>query len=199
MLRRIHLTGVLATLLASVAAIGCAPLLLPDDYSPRSHTVSESAAQGVDGAWLARLGLLLFGLAVLWLVHAVGRRWNLPAAISHATFGVMLIASAVFSHRPWMAAQPVDGTEDLLHSIAATTMGFAFALGILLVMLRRAGTNHARWFDIVVIVASVVIPLAMSLDGEQAGLVQRIMFAIGYVWYAVEAIRMLRPATGSTG
>jgi hypothetical protein len=51
--------AVIVLLLAAMAALALAPLLMPDSYSVLGHSVSESAAQGVDGAWLARLAFLL--------------------------------------------------------------------------------------------------------------------------------------------
>ncbi|HET9901772.1 MAG TPA: hypothetical protein VFR46_12025 [Actinomycetes bacterium] len=58
----------------SAIALGAAPALMPDDYSWIGHTTSESAAQGVSGAWLARLGFLLFGLSAIWLAAQRLRR-----------------------------------------------------------------------------------------------------------------------------
>jgi TRAP-type C4-dicarboxylate transport system permease small subunit len=55
----------IAGLVASALALALAPLLLPTSYSWVAHTTSESAAQGVPGSWLARVGFLVFGAAVL--------------------------------------------------------------------------------------------------------------------------------------
>jgi hypothetical protein len=48
---------------------------MPESYDWIEHTTSESAAQGVEGAWLARLGFLSFGLAVLWLSTGIKQTW----------------------------------------------------------------------------------------------------------------------------
>jgi hypothetical protein len=47
---------------------------MPADYSWVSNTTSESAAQGVQGAWMARLGFVLFGMSVILLVAESRRR-----------------------------------------------------------------------------------------------------------------------------
>jgi hypothetical protein len=107
----------------------------------------------------------------------------------HWAFGALMVTVAAFSHRhPF--GRPSDSTEDLLHSLAATAMGFAFAFGIIAVQVhaRRLG-GHPPWgYDAFAIAASVVIPLTMTLSPGIAGLVQRVMFAISYIWYARQAL-----------
>jgi hypothetical protein len=71
---------VIAALAASAVALALAPLLMPPSYSWLSMTTSESAAQGVGGAWLARLGFVLFGLSGWLLVVVVRHREWGPAA-----------------------------------------------------------------------------------------------------------------------
>ena len=44
-----------------------------------------------------------------------------------------MVATAVFSTRPWVATAAFDPLEDTLHSVAATLVGFCFALGVLAV------------------------------------------------------------------
>ena len=67
---------VLVGFAASVAVLAAAPALMPAGYSWVSQTTSESAAQGVQGAWLARLGFLLFGLSVILLATLCRDRWG---------------------------------------------------------------------------------------------------------------------------
>jgi hypothetical protein len=176
-------------LVASAVTVGLAPRLMPDSYSWITHTTSESAAQGVDGAWLARLGLLLFGLAVLGLCVVAHRRWSGLATLMHATFGVLMVAAAAFSARSWEAGASFDGVEDLLHSVAATAMGFAFAFGVLAVA--TGGWRHRgllrRSLDVLAVAASVVVPLSMMAVPDLAGVLQRSMFVIAYLWYLGES------------
>src|SRR3972149_9736058 len=58
---------VFGLLLLSLLALLLAPSLMPASYSWFRHTTSVSAAQGISGAWLARLGFLLFGFALFRL------------------------------------------------------------------------------------------------------------------------------------
>lgn len=185
-----RLSLVIALLAASAICFAVAPALMPDSYSVIEHSVSESAAQGVEGAWLARLGFLLFGFGVLTLATLTGRRWGRSGRVVHRVYGVSMIGAAAFAHMPWEDV-PYDRFEDLLHSVAATGMGFAFTLGVLFVTLRR-GSVPVRIFDVLAIAAAVVIPVVMFNVVGIAGVVQRVMFVIGYLWYGMEAVGLGR-------
>jgi hypothetical protein len=183
----------LAGLGGSIAALAAAPALMPPTYSWVSMTTSESAAQGMQGAWVARLGFLLFGLSVLLLATVC--RWEAWSARLHVTFGVLMTAAAAFSHRPFDPAQRFDRTEDLLHSVAATGMGFAFAFAVILVVVSPAVARLRlpwRMLDLGAAGASVAIPAAMATWPQISGVLQRLMFSIAYAWYAGEAVQALR-------
>lgn len=185
---------ILGLLAGSIVGLAVAPLVLDPSYSSVQHTTSEAAGQRVEGAWVTRSGFLLFGLAVIWLAHRSAGRWRQPATALHVAFGSCLVAVAAFSLRSWEGSRPYDRTEDLLHSIAATVMGFAFALGVAAIGLRRDGTRRRRGLDVVAIAASVAIPVAMAASTDHAGALQRAMFGIAYVWYARETVYDLRTA-----
>jgi hypothetical protein len=183
--RSYRTVGPVVVLVGSAVALGVAPAAMPESYSWVQHTTSESAAQGVPGAWIARLGFLLFGLGVLWQTSRAGPVWRQPAIALHVGFGVCMTAVAAFSARPWYPEAIFDRTEDLLHSGFATAMGFAFAFGVLTV----AAGSRRRWrpLDVVAVVAAVALPLAMTAWGSGAGMFQRAMFVIAYLWYGHEA------------
>lgn len=185
---------VLVGLGASAMMLALAPLLMPDDYSWLSKTTSESAAQGVEGAWLGRSGFAVFGLSVLLLTGVRRRVWGVAAAF-HGAFGVFMFAAAMFSTRSWDPAAGYNRAEDVLHSVAATAMGFAFAGGVVAMLLRARFTKQRRpWsLDAAAILASFLLPLAMSALPDLDGALQRVMFAVAYTWFAAEAIRT-RPA-----
>jgi hypothetical protein len=179
--------AILLLLLASAAALATAPLLMPEGYSWTRHTVSESAAQGLGGACLARLGFLLFGLAALWLSQAAATRWGRWGSLFLTAFGVLMVAAAVFSNRPWLSETPFDETEDLLHSLTATGMGFAFAFGVVAVAFQPERSIRRRLFDATAVACSVAIPLSMTWADDLAGLLQRGMFLVAYTWFTIEA------------
>jgi hypothetical protein len=187
--------AVLIGLLLSTAALAAAPALMPASYTWVANTTSESAAQGVSGAWLARLGFVLFGLSVILLAAACVNRWGRWAVAFHASFGVFMITAAAFATRSWTGA-PFDRTEDALHSAAATAMGFGYAIGVITTFARarRRGQPRPWWPDAVAVASSVAVPMGMIALPDVDGVLQRVMFAIAYAWYASEAVRSLVPA-----
>jgi len=175
-------------LAVSAAALVTAPFVLDASYSVVANTTSESGAQGVDGAWVARSGFLLLGLAVLWIAGRRSGTWGQPATALHTTFGACMCAVAAFSLRSWVPGADFDPTEDLLHSIAATVLGFAFALGVVSVAIRNR-SERGPWIvlDSLAVIASVILPLGMTMNDRIDGALQRLMFALAYLWYAREA------------
>ncbi len=171
----------------SAAAITLAPMVVDSTYDWLIHTTSESAGQAVSGAWMARLGFVLLGLGVIGIAGLRHRQWGLPATAMHMLFGISMVATAAFSTRSWDPAVPYDPTEDLLHSLFATAMGFAFAGGVVFVLVRNHRNRPRRvGLDAIAIAASVLIPLGMSALSVIDGLLQRTMFAIAYCWYITE-------------
>jgi hypothetical protein len=181
-------------LLLSALALGIAPMMMPASYSWLAHTTSESAAQGVPGAWLARGGFLVFGGTVVTIASAARDRWGRPGVDLHAAFGVLMIATGLFSSRSWDRQAPFAALEDLLHSIAATSMGFAFAFGVAAVALARWRARRAwRLIDLTAVLAAVALPLAMAGSTGFTGVFQRAMFLVAYAWYGLETLGTRRP------
>ena len=73
---KLRSVGVLGLLVLSATALALAPLALPSAYSWLAQGTSEAAAQGLENAWIARLGFLLFGFAVIWLKSLARERWG---------------------------------------------------------------------------------------------------------------------------
>ena len=186
--------GVVLMLLAlSACALAAAPAFMPIGYSWLAHTTSESAAQGVPFAWMARAGFLLFGWAVLLLCTPSRSPLSPAARWLLALFGAAMTAAAAFSHRPWDGA-PFDPLEDALHSWAATGMGFALVAGVIARLLQRMRTHaKGRTLDVMLVLVSTFVPLAMLALPAHEGLLQRGMFLLAYIWFAREA--WMLPAT----
>lgn len=187
--------GVPMLLIVSAASLVIGTLFMPDSYSWRTHSISESAAQGLAHAWIARLGFLCFGLAVLWLALARMREWARAAFGLHIAFALLMICAAAFSHRPWQLELAFDPREDFLHSVAATGMGFAFAFGVLARLLQRAAdAPWRRALDAFALVSATAMPMLAAVS-SMGGAIQRIMFLIAYLWYAVEVADLRKRVT----
>lgn len=67
--------------------------------------------------------------------------------------------------------------------------GFAFALGVLTLAIRRnRQAKPWRVLDAVALGASVVLPVGMSIFTAIDGVLQRLMFLVAYLWYLREAV-----------
>jgi len=181
--------GIVGLLIVSALLLGFAPFAMAPGYSWLSNSISESAAQGLNHAWIARLGFLCFGFAVLWLALYLRTTWARGVYWMQLLFAVFMLGTAAFSHKPWLADVPVDATEDLLHSITATGMGFAFAIGVVVRFMQR-NKNEAlpRVYDAIAILAAIILTPIGGLQPSIAGLLQRVMFGIAYIWFAREAL-----------
>lgn len=178
--------GVMFLLVGALVLLGVAPLAMPESYSWVEHGTSESGAQGVDGAWVARMGFILYGLAVVWLVRLRAAVWGPLASLLHLAFGVSMFGVAAFSTKPWEDDAAYVESEDLLHSVFAGTIGFSFIAGVVTVMIvRRHRTVRAASPDLVALVIALVVPLLMSSSAW--GVLQRLMFLTAGAWYGREA------------
>ncbi len=132
--------AVLGGLGLSAVALAVAPLFVPSDYSWTSHTTSEAAAQGIEGAWMAQLGFLLLGLAVMVLSTGAARRWGVGGVVLHGAPGrprsrrspgrpsatvVTTTAASSGPSRPgtWLAVPPLSamGTHQAQDRVIAST------------------------------------------------------------------------------
>lgn len=189
-------TLALIAIAAGLLGLGLAPLAMPPSYNWIVNSISESGAQQLPGAWVARGGFLLFGLGIVLTAVVRARVWQVLATSFLAAFGVLMISCAAFSTHQWDAAAPFDPTESLLHSAAATLMGFCYGIGVLIVaILDRTMSVAHRVLSYVAVASSVVLPISVGLLPFVGGVLQRLMFAIAFVWFTVEALRSLRPVT----
>lgn len=183
-------TSALVALAAATLCLGVAPLAMPQDYSWVSRSISESAAQGIDGAWVARTGFLLMGVGSLLTALSSRDRWRVPGSVLLGLYGMLMMGAAAFSTRSWRPDMGYDALESTLHSTVATAIGFCYALGVLAVVLSdRTMPWGQRALGVVAVTSSVALPLGMLAAPAIAGVLQRTMFAIALLWLAVEATR----------
>ncbi len=192
--------AIILLLLASAFCVIAGTMAMPDGYIWLKHSISESAAQGMEAAWIARFSFLLYGCAVLWLAVFLRSVWARSVYWMHMVFALSMIGTAAFSHKPWIEGVPFDAFEDFLHSLTATGMGFAFSFGVLFRFLqRKRGEQLNKLFDIAALaVATVSTPMGIMLPSIP-GLIQRIMFAVAYLWYAHEALSGIAEERKSKG
>ena len=104
-------------------------------------------------------------------------------------FGVLMMATAGASERPWEAGAPYRAKEAQVHSVLAGAAGVAYTVGAGTVAFTDAGAPvWLRALSLVVAVSGVVLPLAMARRPQVQGLIQRVMFALAYAWLIAEAL-----------
>lgn len=110
-----------------------------------------------------------------------------------------MVGTAAFSHKPWLANVPVDPFEDFLHSVTATGMGFAFSFGLVARLLQREnGERLKKASDVIALVAATTLSPLGELWPSIAGLLQRMMFGVAYLWFAQEAVTAWAVTASST-
>lgn len=186
---RALLPAVIALLVASAALVVLAAWAMPEGYSWIALSISESAAQAQRHGWIARLSFLCFGAAVLLLSLSLRGRWPRLTYWCHLVFAASMFGAAAFSHSPWQPGAPDDPVEDFLHSVFASGMGFAFCAGVLARLLQRGpGAALGRSLDVAALLVATALPLLLASSSGAGGLMQRVVFAVAYLWYGHEAL-----------
>ena len=106
------------------------PLFTAPGYSVQSHSISELGAQTTPNSWIMNVGFVSFGIGVL--PDAVMRFRSTPiGALSFSVFGLSMILTGFFSHRPIDLSLPYDVVHDQLHTFFSGAIGTSFAVGTL--------------------------------------------------------------------
>jgi TRAP-type C4-dicarboxylate transport system permease small subunit len=164
------------------ALLALAPAYMPPGYDAVKNSISESAAQGIAMAWVARLGLCAFGLSAWWMAARLCPE-QLLTAIALAVFGAGLVASACWSHRPWVAGMPFDHVEDCIHSFAAQLAGVGITVATAAHLITRLASGHnTDSLDWVALFAVLAGSAGFALAPAVSGLIQRGMFAAILLW-----------------
>lgn len=181
--------AVIPLLALSALLVLLAAYAMPDGYSWRLHSISESAAQRQHGAWIARLSFLCFGAAVLVLSLCMRGRWPRLTYWGNLVFATSMFGAAAFSHSPWAPGEAADQFEDFLHSVFASGMGLAFCVSVVARFVHRCPrANIGRSLDTFALVVATLLPLLLASASSIGGLAQRFMFAVAYVWFGREAL-----------
>ena len=133
-----------------VLALALAPLLMPASYSPIAHTTSESAAQGLAGAWLwPPLAVLtvwpLFVLVPGWALVAWGSRGRTRLASTGRLGLAVVLSVAVSAHLVWWLSSVTGyGREAVFVAAALLALPLPWAAGRLPPDWRRALSDAFR-------------------------------------------------------
>jgi hypothetical protein len=167
-----------------VIAIVLGPFFSPPEFSWVKHSTSEQAGQGMPGAGIMRVGFFAYGSGtiVASLLDWRDRPWVRAALVM---FGAGLIGTGLWSNASILPDVLSDMNEDRLHSIASGVVGTAFAAACAARLFAPDG-DRRDWLSWLGLIAAVAIPLVMVELPEFRGLLQRIMFALSFVFVARE-------------
>lgn len=183
--------------LVAIAGIGAilisiifGPTASPPEFDWLKNSTSEQAGQQVPGAWIMRAGFLSYGLGT-FVASLISWRHRPPVRIALVIFGAGLIATAIWSNASILPGTSSDMHEDWLHSVASGLVGVAFAAACAARLFAPGGSMRDRlaWTGLIV---SVVFPVAMGAIPEIRGLIQRVMFAVSFLFVGRE---FLKPET----
>jgi hypothetical protein len=131
-------------------------------------------------AWIMRTGFAAFGGGTAITALLMARR-NPLRSLALLVFGLGMIATAIWPHNPILPELGSNAADDHAHSIAASTVGMAFTVAVLADLAEKRFPRHDRlgWLALA---ASLLLPLLMLALPATAGLWQRLMFGISFLW-----------------
>lgn len=174
-------------MLVKTALVICAltilsgPFYTEPGYSVISHSISELAGQDTQNAWIMRLGLIALGGAAIAGFLRKPNRLNLSFLI----FGICMVLTAAFPHKPFVENRPYSVTLDNLHSVFASLGGFSAVMGFILLGVNKPGLKgKILYFSVAA--AYTVLPMLMFAWPVYQGIFQRLIFTIFIVWSFLE-------------
>ena len=153
--------------------------------------MSELAAQGYANAWLMRLGLVVFGLAIMiaMIFRIRGTNRYLMPDTALGIYGLGIMLSGVFSTAPFASGVVFSETEAGIHSFFATFAGVFISLAIISYIFADDAPKHKAihaMFAVLVIGLSALFGLAENGTVDIGkGLVQKMMFLAGLSWIVI--------------
>lgn len=178
-------------------------------YDARKHFISDLAL-GADG-WVQSTNFIVVGL--LMLAFAVGLRQlfstgraSVFGPVLVGLFGLGVVTSGIFRTDPTNYPAGADTTV----TARGTVHGIAFMLVILSVIagclvFARRFHREPEWhgyglYSVITAILVLALSVAFGALGKPghsfAGLLQRILVAVFFIWFEVIALRALRLSTG---
>lgn len=166
------------------------PFFSVESYSIIKNTTSHLGAQNAPNAWIMNVTFILLGVCCLleaWL-H-LGNFWLHKILLS--VFGLGLMFTGIFQHAPILADVIFDATQDKLHSIFATIVGFSFTFFAFSSAFIEKTLKH-RILDIAVAFVVTALSLLTFYLPEYSGIWQRVLFIFSFTWliFILERIRV---------
>lgn len=160
-----------------VLAVAAGPLYTVPGYSITENLISELAAQNTPGNWIMAVAFVALGAGII----ADGARRYSRQLAPFMAFGAFMALVGLFGHKPTAADVPYIAWVHSTHSALATAAGFCITIAFAWQALRQPSWSQ-RLFAGVLAVVCVALPLAMLSYPAVHGAIQRIMYALIFVW-----------------
>jgi Protein of unknown function (DUF998) len=163
-----------------VLAMVIGPIFSHPAYGSIRHSTSELAGTNMPNAWIMRTGFAAFGGGTAISALSMIRR-NPLRSLALLVFGLSMVAAAIWPHDPILPELGSNAADDRAHSIAASTAGMTFTVAVLADLAQQRFPRHDRlgWLALA---ASLLLPPLMLALPATAGLWQRLMFGISFLW-----------------
>lgn len=155
----------------------------PDNYIWSRDSISELAAQKYTYAWLMRLGFIGFGSMIfigsVWkVVNSPKRNW--PHSLV-AIYGLAILISGIFPTAPITAGTLYSIRQSEMHSLMATLAGISISLAMLAFTFTDPLPGR-KAIHLSALILTVILSGSFAILGSIAGVLQRLLYLIGFAW-----------------
>ncbi len=156
------------------------PFFSVESYSIIANTTSHLGAQQAPHAWVMNVVFVLLGVATIIRVSSLFNNYKFTTTML-IVFGLGLIMTALFRHRPIIEGVEFDLLQDQLHSLFASVVGFSFVMSCVTLLFENT-TKQVKVMAIVLGVFASLLSWMMFMFPSIMGILQRIMFLVSFYW-----------------
>jgi len=162
-----------------------------DTYSIIKNTTSHLGAQNTPNAWIMNVAFIIIGISCVLEAWLHLGRFSFHKIIL-CVFGLSLMLTGIFHHRPIIEGVDFNHFEDKLHSVFASIVGFSFTIFAVSSAFIEKVIKH-RIIDISVGFIATMLSMLILYLPDYSGIWQRLIFIISFIWliFMLERIRCL--------
>ena len=182
LLEKYHWTSVVLF----VGLIVVAHFLATSPYDWRTNTISELASQHYHYRWIMKIGFILFGgiLAIGIVSKLMRGNGNFLSELPILIYGLSILASGLYSTKPFVEGLEYSSMESNIHSFAAQVAGIAFSIGLLIHGFSETNKN-LRIIHFLTFAFVVGLSALFGIMDSNVGIIQRIMYVGSFVWLTI--------------
>ncbi|QUH26203.1 DUF998 domain-containing protein [Serpentinicella alkaliphila] len=156
------------------------PFYGAEGYEIAKNTTSQLGAQNTPNSWIMNVTFCILGIGTIVEAHIHLKRYWVHKILL-TLFGLGLISTGIFQHAPIIDGIPYSLTEDKLHSLAASVVGFSFTMFAFSTAFIEKN-NKRRILAIIKGLISIFLSILMFQVTDYTGIWQRIMFITAFAW-----------------